>query len=171
MSWLYDIIIRSLSSISVTFKNAIYAEAAQGFHEGPSCDTLSLLLFLWLFIIVSVFLALCFFESPSFAKRVGTFTERIAPSKHRLVISYIEVLIVITIVWGVTTNTKYINKITTKSLNSIEVIAPFIEQKEYLSLKSDFLRIKNADDYENFYRKMAELGRKHEVELSLFEPL
>ena len=77
----------------------------------------------------------------------------------------------ITIVWGVTTNTKYINKITTKSLNSIEVIAPFIEQKEYLSLKSDFLRIKNADDYENFYRKMAELGRKHEVELSLFEPL
>jgi hypothetical protein len=58
-----------------------------------------------------------------------------------------------------------------KSLNSIEIISPFIESKDKELLKSDFLRIKTCEDYEAFYRKMENLSKEHNVELPLFEPL
>ena len=92
-------------------------------------------------------------------------------TKRYCVIGWILVLVIICIYLPTCFKLLYVGRITTQSLNSIDIIAPFIEQKEYLSLKSDFLRIKNAEDYEAFHRKMVELSDKHEIELSLIKPL
>jgi len=65
----------------------------------------------------------------------------------------------------------YSNKITMKSLNSIEIISPFIKQSESQLLKSKFLRIKTCKDYDAFYNEMKILSERHNIKLPLFKPL
>jgi len=170
LNWLVDITIRSLSFISVTFKNGIYVDAAKGFHEAISCRILTLL---WLLMLgVPVVSLIMLYRLKRLSSQPSK--ERAIPfaaTKHGYVVLCIAVLIMAAITCSDIIEIIFINKVTTQSLNSIDIIAPFIEQKEYLSLKSDFLRIKNAEDYEDFHRKMVELSDKHEIELPLFKPL
>ena len=172
LSWFLDIVIRSLGMASVRFKDVIYKEAAQGFHK-------SIVLMTYPYMVIVVFFAYIWLVEWSISirkLRPGLTTKIISPTKPptlrsellKLHLLSISLLLVFTISWM---RTSYASKVSIKSFNSLDIIAPFIEQKEYLSLKSNFLRIKNAEDYEDFHRKMVELSNKHEIELPLFKPL
>lgn len=163
-----DIVIRSLSSISGVFKNTIYVEAAKGFHEYPPISILFLIYGMVIALaIVFIIRGYRRYKDPTLKEQPISPVE--VKSKYISTCFMILVLLCL-ILWSIV-KIQYVNSITTRSLNSVDIIAPFIEQKEYLSLKSDFLRMKNAEDYEAFHRKMVELSDKHEVELPLFEPL
>jgi len=165
LRWFIDITIRFLSSISVTFKNDIYVEAAKGFHENTSL-TLCTVVFIVL-IVAYCWIINHFIPTGTTRKSFST----IQVKKSTFVYVHIFALVAIFLTYITFNKVSYANRLTTQSLNSVDIIAPFIEQKEYLSLKSDFLRIKNAEDYEAFHRKMVELSAKHEIELPLFKPL
>ncbi len=177
LSWFIDVVIQSLSFISGTFKDSIYREAAKGFHEAPSLETFTLCSALMTGVMVASAFALYALYTRKFKRSTSGKLSKEELSKIRrntkryCVIGWILVLVIICIYLPTCFKLLYVGRITTQSLNSIDIIAPFIEQKEYLSLKSDFLRIKNAEDYEAFHRKMVELSDKHEIELSLIKPL
>jgi len=165
LNWLVDIAVRSLSSISVTFKDGIYVEAAKGFHENASLTLCTI-------VCCVLFVAYCWIVYHFVPVGMTKTDYSTIPVKgSTFVYVHIFFLVVIAFTYITFKGVSYANKVTTQSLNSVDIIAPFIEQKEYLSLKSDFLRIKNANDYEDFHRKMVELSDKHEIELPLFKPL
>lgn len=174
LSWFVDIVIRSFSLISVSFKNNIYQEAAKGFHEAPSLENF--------FICLAVFFATIWaFSSVIFSQISKRLTTEEASkedllklkrklNRDRITVSILLLTFFLMFLWSLL-KLQYANRIITQSLNSVEIISPFIEQKEYLSLKSDFYRVKNAEDYEAYYKKMVDLSDEHEIELPLFKPL
>lgn len=169
LSFLFDIIIRSLSFISVTFKNNIYVEAAKSFHVNAS-PTLYTFIFIVSAIVIGLILRLIINRLTTTSRTSKVFSTIIV-KKSNLVYVHICAIAVMVLSSLYFTSVSSVNKVATQSLNSLDIIAPFIEQKEYLSLKSDFLRIKNVEDYEDFHRKMLELAEKHEIELPLLKPL
>ena len=47
-----------------------------------------------------------------------------------------------------------VNKITTSTLNSIEIVRPYVDDKDYYTLRSEFYQMRSLTDYENLYKKL-----------------
>lgn len=150
LSWTADTVIRFLSSISLTYKNKIYLEAVKGFHEAPSINVL----FLIYGVVIGASLYFVVFLAYRKYKNLTSKEQPTSPVelKSKYISTCFYILVVLCFILWDFIKLSTVNRIVTQSFNSIDIVAPFIEEKEYLSLKSSFLRIKNADDYERINR-------------------
>ncbi len=165
--WFIDIVMRFLSGIFEGVKDNLYLKAAESLNEYYSFKIYNILhaVLIGLCVFLLFKISVLLFQRPE--KKVS----KSVTTKGVLISWQITVCVFIGVFFSFIVKSSYIYSIKAKSLNSLEIIAPFIEQKEYLSLKSDFYRIKNSEDYENFYKKMVQLSNKYQIELPLFEPL
>jgi hypothetical protein len=164
---LLTIIVKVFAYFSDSFKNSIYEEAAKGFHEKYSLTVLMILLgmFIGIYIALLVSHFLLQFERPQDA------VKRFMRSRYEFIAFSFMVLVFVTMCTFVSIHSAYANKITTRSLNSIYIVAPYVDNSEVLRLKSQFHQIKTAGDYKAFYFRLKDLGEKHKLALPLFEPL
>jgi hypothetical protein len=59
----------------------------------------------------------------------------------------------------------YINTLSTKLLNNIEIISPYIKDKDYKILKSEFYNINNQNDYYYFINKINKMNKKFNIKI------
>jgi len=166
-SYLIDKTIRFLSSIFSSFKDLIYFKASQGFHEEYSLVLLELFLGLMCGIFTSVLITRYMIRNDKVRDGI---TSLMLSSKEFILFNFLVLALLVTTLF-IVIKEEYTNKITMKSINSIEIISPFIDIKTSQLLKSEFLSIKKAEDYNNFYKKMMELATKNNLDLPLFKPL
>ena len=166
-SWLVDKIIRSISALSISFKNYIYANASKGFHEEHSLT----ILVVFLGSLAGVYTAILIVRYTLRLEKPREKIRSFMGSRKEFVFFNFIVLIVLVGTFFTAIQSTYSNKITMKSLNSIEIITPYIDSKDSLLLKSEFLRVKTCADYEAFYSKTQNLAQKYKIELPLLKPL
>jgi len=169
-NWIIDKIIRGISSVSTAFKDQIYRESSKGFHEEHSLYILMLIMG----FIAAFYISLLIVEYITRLEKTKETKEKINyfifSNKFFVLYHFMLIILIIALFFQVIKAT-YSNKITMKSLNSIEIISPFISSKDSQLLKSEYLQIKKCMDYEIFYDKMKDLSEKHNIELPLFKPL
>ncbi len=52
--------------------------------------------------------------------------------------------------------------IATSTLNSIEIVRPYVDDKNYYKLKSEFYQMRSLTDYENLYSKLKNISENFE---------
>jgi hypothetical protein len=57
----------------------------------------------------------------------------------------------------------YINTVSTRLLNNIEIVSPYIKDKDYKILKSEFYSITNKNDYYRFINKINKMNKKFNI--------
>lgn len=162
---LSEVTIRSFASLSETFKNSIYSEAAKGFYEKPS-----LMLFAMVagFFSGAAFYFVCFGFSP-LQRVIGSNAKLLLFRFRRLIASVFLVMIVMLLFMSF--HLAYVNGVAVFAINSIEIISPFIGGQRTLELRSQFAAIKTHEDYRLFFAVMRSLQDDYEIELPLREPL
>jgi predicted membrane-bound spermidine synthase len=162
-----ELIVRLFSYFSDSFKDSVYLEAAKGFHEKHSLAVLTLLLGMLTGLYVSSLMVRVIFrlERPKDAIR------RVLNHKYEMYAFSFMVLSLVAMFIFMTIYSSYSNKITTRSLNSIEIVAPYVGTDEALQLRSQFHLMKTRTDYETFYRRMKAIGDKYTLQLPVSEPL
>ena len=165
--WTVDKSIRGISTVSTSFKTYIYKEAAKGFHEEHSLT----LLVLFLGVITGIYIALLISRHILRLEKPREKIKAFLGSHKEFVIFHFLVLVLIVTSFSMIIQSTYSNKIAMKSLNSIEIVSPFVKEKDRRLLKSKFLRIKSCEDYIAFYNKMKSIADKYSLELPLHEPL
>lgn len=162
-----EAIINLISSISISYKNSIYSNAANGFHEKHS-----LTLLIWfLFAIVGLYCGMFLRMLIKKDKKVEKSTFDAFMSKSFFYIFAFLTLIVISMAAFMGIKENYTNKITTWSLRSIEILSFNISNETYCELKSSFYKIENAKDFYDFYEKLQTISGKYNVKIPQFDPL
>lgn len=59
----------------------------------------------------------------------------------------------------------YINKATTYSKKTIEIVAPYLNDKEQLFLKAEFASINNKESFIKFQKHLDDIASKNKVEI------
>jgi len=152
---------------SVSFTNSIYNDAAQGFHEGTSLKVFTLVVFFVMTFCV-------FLTWYTLLRRIKPTTpdSRVKPIEN---IDYYMICIffyaIVAILLFSQIKRTYENRITTWSLNSVERLGGDIPLETQSSLRSQFFRIDDANDFYKFYDKVTELAAENNIELRKFDPL
>jgi hypothetical protein len=162
-----DITVRIFSFLSESFKDSVYSNASKGFHEEFSLVLFSVVVG---FISGLAFTALLSRISSLF-KKTGGKIDNFMFSKKLLIILSFFVLVFFIMTSFYLFRASYVNKITTSSLNSIDIISPYVGIQKTLELRSKFHKIKNSADYKQFYQEMKVLNEEYKVDFTLFEPL
>jgi len=162
-----ETIVKFFGTISISFKNSIYADVAKGFHEQHSLSLINLFygficgFYTFLFIMIVTLK----YDRPREAIR-----ELLKSFKYALLTGAFVCLVVIVVTIFGSFQATYVNKIATGSINSIEIISPYLDVQKTLELRSEFHRIKTAEDYNRFYEELNNLGEKHKINLPLLKP-
>lgn len=59
----------------------------------------------------------------------------------------------------------YVSSISSKTLNRIDIAAPYISDQEYKQLKSDFLMIENKSDYDDLQKNINTIFEENQLDL------
>lgn len=161
------IIIKLFTYFSESLRDSIYFEAAKGFHEGYALSVLMLItgMFTGIFFCLVAARLLLRFDGPKDA------LVKFVRSRYEYFAFSFMVLVPIVMLIILALYSSYSNTVTTSSLNSIEIVAPYVGVDEVLRLKSQFHQIKSRRDYVTFYSRMKDIGEKNKVSLPLTEPL
>lgn len=173
------VIVKFMSIFFSSYKDFLYKEATEGFHEEHS-------LFLYTVFIMFMLISYIFFLSAlhvrkKIEKQLG---EQKVPSMLRLMFRFYFPQsrigkTVLTIFYGTIIVTfvlfiiqaRYSNRVTTYSLNSIEILSPYIDDSQTKLLKSEFLTATTAEKFYKFNKRLEELSQRYGVELPKLKPL
>jgi hypothetical protein len=161
------IIVKLFTYFSSSLTDSIYFEAAKGFHEKHA---LSLLLLIT-GMLTGVFVTLIAARLLLRIDRPKDVVVRFVRSKYEYFVFSFILLVPIVMSMFIAFYSSYSNKVTTSSLNSIDIVAPYVGVDEALRLKSQFHQIKSRKDYVTFYSRMKDIGEKNKLVLPLTEPL
>ena len=164
LNWLYRGSIDAISSVSLTYKNGIYKSAAMGFHETYSFRTFALIGLL----VALVALVLCYRGESGRRFTAGLF------ASHRGKIEGIALITCLAFTGMVLFSIgrhETVNRTVTYSIRSIDILRPYVDEKEYQTLLSQYYRIRTASAFYTFNQALVERAKLHNIELPEFEPL
>lgn len=165
LDWMFRASVDLVSTVSLRYKNGIYEAAAKGFHEDYS---------LRIFLIASLVLSL-FLLTYAMRKHDDMNQRFIQPLLARkglaqwlaVVASFAFALFVF---YSVARH-QATNHITTYSIQSMDILRPYIGEQKYILFRSNFLQIKSADQFERFNLSLIQEAKASGVSLPDFEPL
>jgi len=167
-------VVGGFASVSTAFKDSIYRDAAQGFHEKHS---LILLVFFWgtlagvatgLLLMIkfmprvrSILLRLRETNSqePAGAQRLGVWLAVLAVASLFTALLFLAMM------------ESYTNRVTTWSLTSLERLRAEFEPREYEQMRAAFFSVDNAQDFYAFHRVVVERAQRSHIKLHRFDPL
>ena len=165
LDWMFRTSVDLVSTVSLRYKNGIYEAAAKGFHEDYS---------LRIFAIALLFLSL-FFLIYAMRKHDGMNQRFIQPLLSRKGLAqWIAVVASIAfalMVFYSVARHQATNQITTYSIQSMDILRPYIGEEKYILFRSNFLLIKSADQFERFNLSLIQEAKAGGVSLPDFEPL
>jgi MFS family permease len=173
LQYLGELIVTLSSSVSVTFKDGLYSEAAEGFHEKHS-----LALITFIYGVIAGVATVALMVGPVWRrlralKRERTEAPKVSPSagRRRLFVAIVGVFSIVALGMFVTARDAYINRVTTWSLTSIERLGGAISPKEYANLRSLFFRVDSTKDFYEFHSRLKAVSQTNNVALEEFDPL
>lgn len=166
---LVSLSIEFVSSIFKSYKDDIYETAALGFHEIHS---------LQLFLLVVLLLPMAYIrllqrhpenkkEQSEIDQKVGSFIK----SKYGYIVLNVLTLSVMVSCLFIASKISYTNRVVTYSIRSLDIVKPYILEKEYDKLVSDYYQLRNADDYNKFNEAIKKIAEEHSLRLPKNAPL
>ncbi len=165
---LMELSINSINFFFFTYKDSIYNEVSNGFHEYYSLQLWTLLLLLIPMLYVRI-LAIHPVQKQE-KKNLSFITLFLVSKKGYWFIVGITFLVLAIMSFSMLRH-KYINSTITYATTSMEILKPYITEQEYILLRSQFFSISNSKQFENFYIKINDLAKKNTLELHDFNPL
>lgn len=164
LDWLFRCVVDLISNISLNYKNGIYESAAKGFHEDYSLRIFSITL-----LFISLFL---FIYASRKHERINQliFQPLLNHKKWLQWAALIASTAFMYLVLFSVGRHDAINRITTYSMQSMEILRPYIGEQKYLFLKSEYLQIKSADEFIQFNASIVEKAKENSVSLPNFKP-
>jgi hypothetical protein len=162
--FLANLIVGILSNAFASYRDSIYVEAAKGFHEYYSMS---------LYLILMMILPMVYYcmvklhpskrnrKSHKIERGVGQFL--LSKNGYRCII--VATLIVFVFSALETSKQIVINNTATYTLNSIEIVRPYIEANEYFLMKSQYYTMKNFSDFNKIEEKINKITKKENVVL------
>ena len=154
----------------ITYKDSLYKEASNGFHEFYSLQIWILALLLLPILYVRVLQIHPANKSRNEQKKTISFKIFINSKKGYLSIYAVTLVMIVIIIFS-TFRYRYINDTVTYSLTSLEIIAPYISKKESLLLRSQYFSITNTKDFMIFNEKVQSIAKENKLNLHTFKPL
>ena len=168
-----NLVIGGLASISTSFKDSIYEEAAQGFNERHSVLVLTLAIAGFAGLLSGAVSMAYFSRKKDAIHQIERVSRVIGPGRglgHPLLVGGVALSLLV--FFAITNITALVsNNITTYSLNSIEILGAKISNETRLNLRSEFFSIKDAEDFYAFHEKLQQLSSETGLELRDFDPL
>jgi len=162
------LIIELMSHIFLSYKDNIYKQSSDGFHEYPS-------LFLMLVFIMALGFAYQMlvmkhpYAKDKQSKQETRFSYFIR-SKWGYYLTYFISIFVIAFLSVFIAGYSYTNQIITYSNKSIAIVSPYINENERLTLSSEFSSIKKAEDFYAFKKHLDNIAKKNNLELEELSP-
>jgi hypothetical protein len=168
------LLVRLLMVTLPGFGDSVYREASKGPYNMHAVIRMTILA-LMLVVVVYFFLwaAHYFLRKMSFLKRMSfneTLYRAFQFTSHPILFN----LLAVTLLLGSLVLNMWvtaIHAVTYYSLSSIEILAPEIPEDTRLRLKVDFYCMRNADDFDDFQRKLRVLSEARNVTLPPFDLL
>jgi hypothetical protein len=164
-----DLIVALFGSISQAFKDRLYREAAQGFHEQHS---LSLLLFIYGVLTGAITGSMMTVPLLAWLSKKREPHREVNQAGEATTLARMKFAAVLTGLFTfLAARASYINRVSTWSLTSIERVSASIDQSEYHRLRAMFYRVGSAKEYYDFYHALKKKAEEKAINLSEFEPL
>lgn len=154
-------LVSGIGSVFSTYRDSIYSEAAQGFHEQHSLTLLGVLLFGMSGIFAGFWFAIYFGEKDGFREASPSFVRVLR--RHQFIGVFALAMLVMTSILTLRAHT--VNQVTAWSLNSIEILAPFVGPESRLVLRSKFFSVKSLAEYRKFHEELLTLAEKNHITL------
>lgn len=154
-------------SVSISFKNSIYREAARGFHERHALSLLT-------YILSGVGGLYTGFLVVHLSRRSTKIGKAISSLLRSSKASFILLLFVLAILFATLITSmreNFVNQVTTYALNGIEILGSDITAEEQAKLRAEFFQIKDAEDFYSFHNRLQALAEVTGVPLDHFDPL
>lgn len=168
-----ELVVWLSSWMSATFKDGVYREAAEGFHEKHS-----LVVITFMYGVMAGTTAGLVFIGPLrgwLMNKMQTKPKTLAPTpdvtKQKLFLSGVGILGIVALGMFITARESYINRIATWSLTSIECLNASITPSEYATLKAKYYRVSNANDFYEFHSQLTKTAKEKGIGLREFDPL
>ena len=161
--------INSINFFFTSYKDSIYKEASNGFHELYSLEIYLILLAILPFLYIKLLQ-----KHPSNKKmnssEKSTFQVFLLSRNGYFIYYGVTLSVIIFITFSVLRH-NYINKTVTYSIKSMEIIKPYISNKKYLLLRSQYFLISNTIEFKEFNKKINDLAKENKLKLHIFKPL
>ena len=156
------------------FGDSVYREASKGPYDMHAVIRMTILTLILVVVVYFFLWAVHYFlRRMSFLKRMS-FNEALYRAFQFTSRPILFNLLAVTLLLGSLGLNMWvtaIHAVTYYSLSSIEILAPEIPEDTRLRLKVDFYCIRNADDFQDFQRKLRVLSEAREVTLPDFDLL
>lgn len=168
-----EVVVGLFAWVSTAFKDSIYREAAEGFHEKHS---LTLITFIYGVIAGAITSILFIWPLRGWIKKkIRAKPEALEAipevTTRKLFITAVLVLSILALGIFVTARESYVNRIATWSLTSIERLNSSVSPLEYAAFKATYFRVNDANDFYAFHARLKKAAQEKGVELREFDPL
>ena len=163
-----DWAVRTLAAVSPAFRDTIYREATKGYDLIHSAANLTIRA---LMVVAIGYFSL--WGANYLLKRFTSWESSLTLlkfAKRNMVFNLLAVAIVLGSLM-INMQLSYSKQVMTYSMNSIEVLAPEIQNATRLRLRLDFFCIRNADDFYLLNEKLHKLSESTGTQLPTFKPV
>lgn len=153
VNYLTKITIQGINFIVNSYKDDIYLEASQGFHEASSLSLYMFILMLPFFVVTWVI------SFRTGYKRADTHYKNKPPSSEPSTASpwlmfYLLAIFIAVILFTKANEKAYINSVITYVEVSLDRLKPYMKEKEIIGLRAEFREVTNANEYYEFREKI-----------------
>ncbi|HCG5537608.1 TPA: hypothetical protein NJ114_004491 [Vibrio parahaemolyticus] len=169
LTFIFNLLIDFLNTVSNSYLDEVYIKAAKGFHEDSSTS-------LYIFLVggVPIFFLGAFMGYRG-AGRFHQYEE--AHSKHKVsrpkvrfaLYAYLTFFLVFSI--SLAAQQYYINNVVTYVENTLDRLAPYESRQDILLLKAQFREVRSSEHYQVLYDKLESKLEKHELRSFSTNPL
>jgi hypothetical protein len=168
-----EVIVGLFAWMSTAFKDSVYREAAEGFHEKHS---LALIMFVYGVIAGAITgIPIIWPLRGWIKKKIRAKAEALETTPEvttrQLFIAAVGILSIVALGMFVTARESYVNRIATWSLTSIERLNSSVSPSEYAVFKAIYYRINGANDFYAFHSLLKKAAHEKGVKLREFDPL
>lgn len=162
-TWLGLWMVELLSHVSRTYKDDLYREVSNGFHELPS--TLTFCIFFA--SVLGVYQLLLMRKANAFKINfpISSRLREFLDSKARQLLDSLICLFAMVFCLAIILQVFYINNVVTFSEKSIAIVSPYIEENARLMLWSEFYSISEAQDFYLFREKLEKIADENNLTL------
>lgn len=161
-------IIEIMTYIFKGYRNDIYREASDGFHEQHSLFIMMIITCIVIMIYMKVMKEHPYVKDGK--NKIGIKISEFIKSRYGYYFVCVLSVTAISFLYISIVRDIYINQIITYSNKSINIVSPYINENERLHLMSDFSSIKNANDFSVFKNKIDAIANSNSLNLVKFIP-
>ncbi len=162
--------INGINFFFITYKDSLYKEAANGFHEFYSLQMWILVLMTLPILYIRILQVHPANKVKNKRKQETSFKVFINSKKGYWSIYAVTLVLMVTIIFS-TLRYRYINDTITYSLTSLEIINPYISKKESMLLRSQYFSIRDTNEFMLFNEKLQNIAKENKLNLHTFRPL